>query len=184
MNGIGGQLHSFCTWPLYGGKWSARHSGRFASREELSTQTWATNPTWIFWRIEIFLAATKILTSVRPACKLTLSPLTWKIRWVPNNASRWQMGFKSAFKGLTISARVLLWPTELALSVSRLVVVWMTVVWFRTQWGRQATHQLHYTHPEAVGTVTSGGARSIAGTSPLMSQWEAQPLGANSLVRK
>ena len=32
---------------------------------------------------------------------LTLNPLTWKIRWVPNNASRWQMRFKSAFKALS-----------------------------------------------------------------------------------
>ena len=31
---------------------------------------------------------------------LTLNPLTWKIRWAANNASRWQMGFNSAFKGL------------------------------------------------------------------------------------
>jgi hypothetical protein len=32
---------------------------------------------------------------------LTLNPLTWKIRWAPNNASRWQMGFNSAFNGLS-----------------------------------------------------------------------------------
>ena len=32
---------------------------------------------------------------------LTLNPLTWKIWWAPNNASRWQMGFNSAFKLLT-----------------------------------------------------------------------------------
>ena len=31
---------------------------------------------------------------------LTLNPLTWKIWWAPNNASKWQMGFDSAFKGL------------------------------------------------------------------------------------
>ena len=31
---------------------------------------------------------------------LTLTLLTWRIEWVPNNASRWQMGFNSAFKGL------------------------------------------------------------------------------------
>ena len=31
---------------------------------------------------------------------LTLNPLTWKIWWAPNNASRWQMGFNSAFKRL------------------------------------------------------------------------------------
>ena len=31
---------------------------------------------------------------------LTLILLTWRIWWAPNNASRWQMGFTSAFKGL------------------------------------------------------------------------------------
>jgi hypothetical protein len=30
---------------------------------------------------------------------LTLSLLTWKIWWAPNNASKWQMGFNFAFKG-------------------------------------------------------------------------------------
>ena len=33
---------------------------------------------------------------------LTLNPLKWKIRWAPNNASRWQMGLNSAFKGLSL----------------------------------------------------------------------------------
>jgi len=32
---------------------------------------------------------------------LTLNPLTWKIWRAPNNASRWQMTFNSAFKGLS-----------------------------------------------------------------------------------
>ena len=31
---------------------------------------------------------------------LTLYLLTWRIWWAPNNASKWQMGFNSAFKGL------------------------------------------------------------------------------------
>jgi len=30
---------------------------------------------------------------------LTLILLTWR-KWTPNNASKWQMGFNSAFKGL------------------------------------------------------------------------------------
>ena len=33
-------------------------------------------------------------------CNLTLILLKWRIWWAPNNASRWQMGFNSAFKGL------------------------------------------------------------------------------------
>ena len=32
---------------------------------------------------------------------LTLILLTWRIWWAPNNASKWQMGIKSVFKGLT-----------------------------------------------------------------------------------
>jgi hypothetical protein len=35
---------------------------------------------------------------------LTLNPLTWKIWWAPNNASKWQMEFNSAFKGLRYSS--------------------------------------------------------------------------------
>jgi len=37
-----------------------------------------------------------------PLLFLTLILLTWKIRWAPNNASKWQMGYNSAFKGLNI----------------------------------------------------------------------------------
>jgi len=32
--------------------------------------------------------------------RLTLIVLTWRKWWASNNASRWQMGFNSAFKGL------------------------------------------------------------------------------------
>ena len=34
---------------------------------------------------------------------LTRNPLTWKIWWAPNNATRWQMRSNSAFKGLIYS---------------------------------------------------------------------------------
>jgi len=34
---------------------------------------------------------------------LTLILLTWRITWAPNNASKWQIGFNSAFKGLKYS---------------------------------------------------------------------------------
>ena len=33
---------------------------------------------------------------------LTLTLLTWRIWWAPNNARKWQMGFKSAFNGLIL----------------------------------------------------------------------------------
>ena len=50
-------------------------------------RTWVTFP----WEL------TKMLIE---KALLPLNPLTWKIWWAPNNASRWQMGFNSAFKGL------------------------------------------------------------------------------------
>jgi len=34
---------------------------------------------------------------------LALNLLTWKIWWAPNNASRWQMGFNLALKGLIVA---------------------------------------------------------------------------------
>ena len=40
-------------------------------------------------------------TAQSRAPTLTLILLMWRIGWAPNNASRWQMGFNSAFKGLT-----------------------------------------------------------------------------------
>ena len=40
--------------------------------------------------------------------KLTLILLTWRIWWAPNNASKWQMGFNSAFKGLIAHLNVLI----------------------------------------------------------------------------
>ena len=47
---------------------------------------------------------------------LTLSLLTWRIWWAPNNANRWQMGFNSAFKGLIevpcTFYYFVLWPTN------------------------------------------------------------------------
>ena len=38
--------------------------------------------------------------SVKTLKTLTLILLTWRIWWAPNNASKWQMGLNSAFKGL------------------------------------------------------------------------------------
>jgi hypothetical protein len=48
---------------------------------------------------------------------LTLNPLMWKIWWAPNNASRRQMGFNPAFKGLKNSLLGCL-VTSLQLNVS------------------------------------------------------------------
>jgi len=37
-------------------------------------------------------------------CGLTLTLLTWRIWWAPNNVSRWQTGFNSEFKGLNYNS--------------------------------------------------------------------------------
>ena len=54
--------------------------------------------------------------------RLTLTLLTWRMWWAPTNASKWQMGFNSAFKELTRDTVkcyclciVLVGPVELAL---------------------------------------------------------------------
>jgi hypothetical protein len=40
-----------------------------------------------------------------PTQSLTLILLTWSIGWAPNNASKSQMGFNSAFKGLNLCTK-------------------------------------------------------------------------------
>ena len=64
--------------------------------------------------------------------KLTLNPLMWKIWWAPNNASKWQMGFNSAFKGLienSASSWFLLYgyTRDYSLSQSKHHVPWIII---------------------------------------------------------
>jgi len=50
---------------------------------------------------KFFKKGIKIYNKTAVTCfGLTLIRLTWRIWRVPNNASKWQMGFNSAFKGL------------------------------------------------------------------------------------
>jgi len=49
----------------------------------------------IFWTI-----LSNVFTGMFLTLRLTLILLTWRIWWASNNASRWQMGFNLAFKGL------------------------------------------------------------------------------------
>ena len=44
--------------------------------------------------------ASQCAPGLKLASVLTPILLTWRIWWAPNNASKWQMGFNSAFKGL------------------------------------------------------------------------------------
>jgi hypothetical protein len=46
-----------------------------------------------------FVRVSYICYIIGAYCLLIL--LTWIIWWAPNNASKWQMGFKSVFKGLS-----------------------------------------------------------------------------------
>jgi len=59
--------------------------------------------------MELLGKPTETPESVRPEGRawdlLTLILLTWRIWWAPNNASKRQMGFNSAFKGLNTSRR-------------------------------------------------------------------------------
>jgi hypothetical protein len=42
--------------------------------------------------------------------KLTLILLTWTKWWAPASASKWRMGFNSAFKGLSVAVPSILFP--------------------------------------------------------------------------
>jgi len=53
-----------------------------------------------------------------PLLSLTLILLTWRIWWAPNNASKCQMGFNSAFKGLRSSSSFLRLLTRLPVTSS------------------------------------------------------------------
>jgi len=47
-----------------------------------------------------------VYTQTKMVLTLTLILLTWRIWWAPNNGSRWQMGFNSAFRGLITKSRL------------------------------------------------------------------------------
>jgi len=50
-------------------------------------------------KCELSLCSYKV-TQIKESTSLTLILLTWRIWWACNYASRWQVGFNSAFKGL------------------------------------------------------------------------------------
>ena len=55
------------------------------------------------------------MSVVNTSMLLTLTLLTWKICWDPNNASRWQMGFNLAFKRVRVETVSSTWQYEWAL---------------------------------------------------------------------
>ena len=53
-------------------------------------------------------SGSELIHSLFSSCiGLTLILLTWKIWWAPTNASKWRMGFNSAFKGLNTDRVIL-----------------------------------------------------------------------------
>ena len=73
-------------------------------RQDYSLFRGQINSEQATWQNKAGAEIHKVNDSVRlveeRVARLTLNPLTWKIWRAPNNASQWQMGFNSAFKGL------------------------------------------------------------------------------------
>jgi len=57
--------------------------------------------------VQTFAARIMIISFNTGAYALTLILLMWSIGWAPNNASKWQMGFNSVFKGLITKVIIL-----------------------------------------------------------------------------
>ena len=75
---------------------------------------------------------------------LTLILLTWRIWWAPNNASRWQIGFNWAFKGLINS------------SLTYSLDMNVTIKWDTRPWGVRALRvgTAHIRHPTSYHVTT------------------------------
>ena len=99
----------------WGKKWSAyKKCALFFDKQKLTCQCWGlfdrASSSWN--NLKCQLDATRCMYSNKITLLhqvgisdyvmliLTLILLTWRIWWAPNNASKWQMGFNSAFKGL------------------------------------------------------------------------------------
>ena len=80
---------SFCTKSHFCIKWIAL----FTNFKTFKT-AYHLPQSWVTWIQSMPFQPTSIRSI------LTLNPLTCRIWWIPNNASKWQMGFNSAFKGL------------------------------------------------------------------------------------
>ena len=70
-------------------------------------------PTWAhkFWKstTDLKVLGARVATQSKFQTEdpeiLTLILLIWSIGWAPNNVSKWQMGFNSAFKGLSATVK-------------------------------------------------------------------------------
>jgi hypothetical protein len=79
-----------CTWHACQ-VWDVIH-GLIFSEKHYTNRDRNHNP----YVVTAFCLCTRSGSIVNP-----LYLLTWRIWWAPNNASKWQMGFNSAFKGLS-----------------------------------------------------------------------------------
>ena len=103
---------------------------------------------------------------------LTLTPLTWKIWWVPNNASRWQMGFNWAFKGLKKELQTL---KSLNCEISQYSVEynWNVMAhgdarewkWKGNCWMQWVASTIHTTSEHGVSSITTADAHTSAASS-------------------
>ena len=74
----------------------------------LTVELYLYSPLWAVQPVQSLSACTRVhftffyLTGLPKQLFdwLTHTLLTWRIWWDPNNASKWQMGFNSAFKGI------------------------------------------------------------------------------------
>ena len=76
--------------------------------------TFQTQSTTV-WQFMVLRVKIKII--------LTLILLTWRIWWAPNNACKWQMGFNSAFKGLSKHVQLIENEHQCLRAVSQLYIV-------------------------------------------------------------
>jgi hypothetical protein len=76
--------------PLTTTKFSCWISGRVWNKERILSSRWKKNSEHNYIQSLCF----KVINP------LTLILLTWRMWWPPNNASKWHMGFNSAFKVL------------------------------------------------------------------------------------
>jgi hypothetical protein len=72
----------------------------------------------------VFYSRIKMFNKLPPhILELTLILLTWRIWWAPNNASRWQLEFNSAFKGLKMRPQDLWWHWESILLLTSFILL-------------------------------------------------------------